>query len=336
MDFDALKEFLIRNGIIKNYNKDKAILSPILISYALLKSDSNMDNLIDKLLLDTYVDKVMEIWQPFPEDKRVYDLTSEKVKKAIPEIQKKPINIQQETLTPVNYVTVKKWFDDWNSKIIAKHKEFQKEFKTTSNPFFTASISDSYSTGEEFQKGAKTASSLETVWGNNIEDIFFYFNPNLITVKAGGFDYVLNGIAYDLKSGPQVMNGDQVKEANTKRQRIVSLYNNVTFNPLLSVKDFQVAIVYGRYEIANSFMKKEPGLIIYGKDTWRILSGDEANAFKFFLWQIKFKSETNTSWNKLEFCNAVNDFSMSFYGENKIPEQLLSLQEYQELEKKFV
>ena len=63
---------------------------------------------------------------------------------------------------------------------------------------------------------------------------------------------------------------------------------------------------------------KEGGIVI-GPDTWKELTGDEWNAFKFFIWQIRYGvEELNKKWSVADLQKAVKIFLKSFYGNEKL------------------
>ena len=63
---------------------------------------------------------------------------------------------------------------------------------------------------------------------------------------------------------------------------------------------------------------KEGGLVI-GPDTWKELTGDEWNAFKFFIWQIRYGvEELNKKWSAADLQKAVKIFLNSFYGDEEL------------------
>jgi hypothetical protein len=213
----------------------------------------------------------------------------------------------------------------------------EKEAIANSNPYLTISVKESYDRGIEFQIAAKLASSVETSWGCWIQKIIPMFNPSVVAVGAGGFDCVLHNTSYDIKSGPNVMNKDQVEEAKQKRATVRDLASLQQFKGLVAVNDFKVAISYGKKSIARMFMREPTGLIIFGAETWREITGDEWNAYQLFIWQLKHKIESHhDEWTKDGMTAAVEQFMNSFYDDPV--GQLLRAQksnEYLELQRQF-
>jgi hypothetical protein len=149
----------------------------------------------------------------------------------------------------------------------------------------------SFSDGKKFQMGAKLASSIETGWGNWIEEIIPLFNRSIYEVHSGNYDYVLKQIAYDVKSGPNSMNNAQVESAKRKRNVIRRLYTEKGFENIIYVRDFKIALCYGKKSIARMFMRDDTGLIGFAAESWRELTGDEWNACRLFLWQLRYSIE---------------------------------------------
>jgi hypothetical protein len=220
-----------------------------------------------------------------------------------------------------NHTVQKKLPGDLHSYLLSIHKKFlrsketmQRDWYNTANPFLTVMIENSYNAGVVFQQNAKTASSVETSWGSWVEDIFTFYNPNIKYIGAAGMDYVYNNIAYDVKSGPQVMNKDQVAQATTKRHRVKEMSEDTAFKGIIGVNEFKVAVVYGNKNIANNFMSSaEEGLIIYGKDTWDALTGNDLDAFDLFINSIKFMVSNGAEWVKKDLESAIVVYNKIFY-----------------------
>jgi hypothetical protein len=195
-------------------------------------------------------------------------------------------------------------YTNLHHKLIELEKSFQdtiekdqSSYTIKSNPYITVSIGSSLYEGQQFQINAKIASSIETKWGNWIESVIPLFNKNIVKVGAGGFDVILNDTAYDIKSGPNVMNKGQVFDALAKRDKIKQMSLSSEFEKIVKVKDFKVATAYGKKSSAELYMKSEnSGLILFGADSWKTLTGDEWNAYRLFIWQLQYLIQTK-KWN---------------------------------------
>ena len=109
-------------------------------------------------------------------------------------------------------------------------------------------------------------------------------------------------------------------EGVNKKIDLISKLQNKSFGKFIEVTSYKVGIIYGRWELRNSYMKKikEGGLVI-GPDTWKELTGDEWNAFKFFIWQIRYGvEELNKKWSAADLQKAVKIFLNSFYGDEEL------------------
>lgn len=161
------------------------------------------------------------------------------------------------------------------------------------------------------------------------------FNSNISIIGAAGYDCILNNTAYDIKSGPNVMNKDQVEIAKIKRETIQNLSREKRLQTLLNVNDFKVAIAYGKSSIADMFMLNNGDLIIFGVDCWKELTGDESNIFRLFLWQLKYQIlEKKGKWDKQIINECISQFIQTFY-DNEIDQKLdliVNMDEFRELE----
>ncbi len=228
-----------------------------------------------------------------------------------------------------NNTNLDQLISDLDGRFEEKKVSMANDWYETANPFITAFISNSWEEGKKFQINAKTSSSVETLWGSWIERVLEVLNPDLFYINAGGFDFIYEGVAYDVKSGPQVMNKDQVAEANLKQKAIQSASNNPILTNIFGLTDFKVAIAYGNRQNAWPFMAQAVNIIIYGSETWQILTKNEYNAFIVFLKCITLKQEKFFSWCKNDLFLACNNFNNVFYlGDKDKLNILLNLPEY--------
>jgi len=169
-----------------------------------------------------------------------------------------------------------------------------------------------------------------------IEEIIPLFNRSIYEVHAGNYDYVLKQIAYDVKSGPNSMNKAQVESAKRKRNVIRRLYTEKGFEDIIYVRDFKVALCYGKKSVARMFMKDDTGLITFAAESWRDLTGDEWNACRLFLWQLRYGIEVkNNPYDRSTIQAAISHFIEAFYEgvdfEGKL-QTILQLEEFRELD----
>ena len=141
------------------------------------------------------------------------------------------------------------------------------------------------------------------------------FNNNITPIGAGGLDYILGRTCYDIKSGPNVMNKDQIEEARRKRESIIRMSKYEYLSEFVYINNFKVATAYGKLSSAKMFMREETGLIMFGRETWKELTGDEWNSFRLFLWQLRFviENRVGNKWDRDSLNDAVLDFLKSFY-----------------------
>ena len=68
-------------------------------------------------------------------------------------------------------------------------------------------------------------------------------------------DIKLVSTLYDIKSGPNVLNLRDVDGVN-KKIDLISKLQNKSFGKFIEVTNYKVAIIYGNWELRNSYMKK--------------------------------------------------------------------------------
>lgn len=285
------------------------------ISFGVLSKSYDPKILLkDKALLDKYGDYIIEVWHPEPTKTTIHQ------KKLVAREQFNSLfskwcseRDQQESITTGN-----KGLEDCLATLSTSFEVSKREkggvWEQTANPFLTVMIEKSYKEGRVFQKGAKVASSVETKWGNWIESVFMHYNPDLLYIGAAGTDFILNNTAYDVKSGPNVMNKDQVSQATTKRHMVQEMSRDEELKRVVAVHDFKVAIAYGNADLAGAPMKSaEDGLIIYGADAWRELTDNEYNAFDLFLCSIEYMVKNGAEWDQSDLEDAVASFNSVFY-----------------------
>jgi hypothetical protein len=276
----------------------QTLKSPLLISIHLLKSWKYFHAVFKYRLLETYCNDVTDIWLPNPQQKDKEK--KENVKAILPKIlsliykeRKKIFKPAVRSFQLINYTNLKHKFIDLEKSFQNTMEKDQSQYTIKSNPFITVSIGRSLYEGQSFQISAKIASSIETKWGNWIESIIPLFNNNIVKVGAGGFDVILNDTAYDIKSGPNVMNKGQVYDALAKRDKIKQMSLSPEFAKIIKVTDFKVATAYGKVSSAELYMKSEnSGLILFGANSWKTLTGDEWNAYRLFMWQLQYLIQT--------------------------------------------
>jgi hypothetical protein len=293
--------------------------NPLKIAIGLLKSEAYVSEIIKKSLAEKYSKSVADVWMPLPkgDDVKKKEKVIENLPKILKLIHDNLDSLKSSGTDPVinaTYENLKPFFKDLHESIEDGRNRMQKDALNTSNPYLTVSIEVDLEEGKQFQTAAKIASSVETIWGNWIEVVVPQFNKNLFRVGAGGFDSILGDVAFDIKSGPKVMNKGLVEDAKAKRETISGLSKIDDFKDMVAVKDFRVAIVYGKEEDAD-MMKNSSGMIIFGAESWKTLTGDEWNAYKLFLWQIMYEIESGKKWSKEDLQNAVKLFVCSFYGD---------------------
>lgn len=285
------------------------------ISFGVISPSYNPKKLLqDEALLDKYRDYIIEVWHPEPTKTETHQ------KKLVAKEYFNALFSEwcSERGGQGHLVANGRGLEDCLTSLSTSFEVSKREkggvWEQTANPYLTVMVEKSYKEGQVFQKGAKIASSVETKWGNWVEGVFMQYNPNLLYIGAAGTDFILNNTAYDVKSGPNVMNLDQVKQATTKRHIIQEMGRDEDLKEVVAVRDFKVAIAYGNIDIAGSPMKNaEDGLIIYGADAWRELTGDEYNAFDLFLCSIEHMVKNGAEWDASDLEGAVASFNSVFY-----------------------
>lgn len=330
----TLKEKL--NG--NNVKLTKGLKTCLELGVNLLKTEESIVA-FENSWFDEFSQTVVDIWLPNPTDKEKKKKT--KTKNVLPKsfsIVKQEFDSifsdEKATKFKPTYEKSKSLFDEWRKSVLVTRKDFEKGAIAYANPYLTISVEETLTDGSNFQKYAKIASSLETKWGNWGEKGLELFNNNLIPVHAGRIDFRLGQTLYDVKSGPNVLNLRDVDGARLKQGKIRQLPNQKSFKNLIGVNDFSVGIVYGREGLATKpWMQNTNGLIIFGVDTWRTLTGDEWNAYRFFIWNLRYNvEELKQTWSSDNLTQAVKMFVDSFYGVNKsILEKALSDSEFKKI-----
>lgn len=139
---------------------------------------------------------------------------------------------------------------------------------TTGNPFLFRSLFLSFDEAKEFAAGGKLNSSLETKYGNLFEKLMSAFG-HCRGIYNGGIDVVVGQEAFDIKSGPNVMNKSQVDAFSLKRR----LIEKEGLLPGLS--SYKIALGYGKPEQLNSFMATIESEILTGRQAWKKITGIE-------------------------------------------------------------
>jgi hypothetical protein len=272
-------------------------------------------------MLDEFIETIVDIWKPEGDTKaeKSKKETIAKLKKILPLLQEniKKYVIVETKVHKAAYENAKPLFGEWQKYINKKLRE-DMDLKLA-NPFLTVSIANNLDDGISFQNSQKETRRAVTEWGGKFEGSFAIFSPKVKTFHAGRMDVKVGSTVYDIKSGPNVLNLRDVDGINKKISLIPELKNK-SFGKFIEVTNYKVGIIYGRWELRNSYMKKikEGGLVI-GPDTWEELTGDGWNAFKFFIWQIRYGvEELNKKWSVTDLQRAVKIFLKSFYGNEKL------------------
>ena len=334
MDTEKVKKLLKDNKI----ESSAGLVNCIKIAIEFLKKPENVLELKKMNSLDEYCSDVIKLWAPAPTQKQMKCV--KKVTKELPR-SLEIISKNVKSLKIVSSKPAKKYdefeglFSEWKTTCDTAQKESKNKLQFA-NPFVTVSVKDNYDDGLKFQDNAKFGSSIEGSWGTWIEKVFRKFNPKIITIGAGRMDVAINSSCFDIKSGPRVYNAGQVDEAKAKRKRIENMAKNSKYGKFVKIKKFQITVVYGQETLADA-MKDQGDLILFGKDSWGELTGDEWNAFRFFMWQIKFsKKSISSSWKKEQIMPAVNEFVNSFYdGDSDILKKIKKDPDYLEIVKSF-
>jgi hypothetical protein len=146
--------------------------------------------------------------------------------------------------------------------------DIAQEAITTGNPFLFRSLFLSFPEAKEFAIGGKLNSSLETKYGLLFEDLMVEFE-NCRSIFDGGVDVVVGREAFDVKSGPAVMNKSMVN-AFAARQKLIQEQRL-----LPDISTYKIALGYGRREKLNSFMKEIDTEILTGRQAWKKITGVE-------------------------------------------------------------
>ena len=136
----------------------------------------------------------------------------------------------------------------------------------TGNPFLFRSLFLDFDEAKEFAVGGKLNSSLETKYGNLFEKLMVSFNY-CQEIYDGGVDVLVGDRAYDIKSGPNVMNKSMVDAFSAKQVLIQDE------KILPKIKSYQIALGYGRRENLNSFMAKIDSEILVAREAWEKITG---------------------------------------------------------------
>lgn len=151
-----------------------------------------------------------------------------------------------------------------------KVPEYTSKAMKTVNPFLVRPLFRCRSSAMVYAVGGKIASSLETIWGEALEDLFLAMSAKARGVRNGGIDAVVDRDAYDIKSGPAVMNNDQVNVLQIKR----GLIQEERRVPTLDT--FRVALAYGRSDQVFGTMASQMrlGAILPARESWHTITGD--------------------------------------------------------------
>lgn len=139
---------------------------------------------------------------------------------------------------------------------------------STGNPFLFKSLFLSFTEAKEFAVGGKLNSSLETKYGNLFESLMYEFG-NCRGIYDGGVDVAVNSEAFDIKSGPNVMNKGMIDAFSAKQ----SLIQDAKLLP--DIATYKVALGYGQRDQFNSFMAKIDAEILDGREAWLRITGVE-------------------------------------------------------------
>lgn len=272
-------------------------------------------------MTEEFIESIVDIWKPEGDKKEEKSKkeTIAKLKKILPLLQEniKKYVVVEPKVHKAEYENSKPLFEEWQKYI---DEELRKNMDLTlANPFLTVSIANNLDDGISFQNSQKETRRAVTVWGGKFEGAFAVFSPKVKAFNAGRMDVKVGSTVYDIKSGPNVLNLRDVDGINKKISLIPELKNK-SFGEFIGVTNYKVGIIYGRWELRNTYMKKiKEGGIVIGPDTWKELTGDEWNAFKFFIWQIRYGvEELNKKWSVADLQKAVKIFLKSFYGNEKL------------------
>ena len=308
-----------KEKIVKR-NISKGTLNCLEMGMAFLKNEKDIKKFTPEMLAD-FIEAIVDIWKPEGGTKAEKDKkeTIAELEKILPLLQE---NIKKyvKTETKVHkatYENAKPLFEEWQKYINEKLRK-NMDLKLA-NPFLTVSIANNLDDGIAFQNSQKETRRAVTEWGGKFEGSFAIFNPKVKTFHAGRMDVKVGSTVYDIKSGPNVLNFRDVDGINKKISLIPELKNK-SFGEFIEVTSYKVAIIYGRWGLRNDYMKKikDDGIVI-GPDTWKKLALDDWNAFRFFMWQIRYGiEELDKKWSYADLQKAVEIFLKSFYGNEKL------------------
>ena len=280
-----------KEKIVKR-NISKGTLNCLEMGMAFLKNEKDIKKFTPEMLAD-FIEAIVDIWKPeggtkAEKDKKETIVELEKILPLLQENIKKYVKAETK-VHKATYENAKPLFEEWQKYINEKLHE-NMDLKLA-NPFLTVSIANTLGEGISFQNSQKETRRAVTEWGGQFEGAFAIFNPKVSTFHAGRMDIKLVSTLYDIKSGPNVLNLRDVDGINKKIDLIPKL-KGMSFGEYIQVTGYKVGIIYGRWGLRNSYMKKiKDGGIIIGLNTWKELTGDDWNAFRFFMWQIRYGIE---------------------------------------------
>ena len=310
-----------KGKIVKRNRSEKdGTLNCLEMGMAFLRNEKDIKKFTPKMLTD-FIKAIVDIWKPeggtkAEQDKKETTVDLEKMLPLLQENIKKYVKAETK-VQKATYKDAKPLFEEWQKYIEEKLRK-DMDLKLA-NPFLTVSIANSLDDGIAFQKYQKETRRAVTEWGGRFEGSFAIFNSKVKTFHAGRMDVKVSSTVYDIKSGPNVLNFRDVDGINKKIDLIPKLKNK-SFGKFIEVTSYKVAIIYGRWGLRNSYMKKiKDGGIIIGSYTWKELALDEWNAFRFFTWQIRYGiEELKKKWSFDDLQKAVKIFLNSFYGNEKL------------------
>lgn len=165
-----------------------------------------------------------------------------------------------------NYLSIALFFLEEVIKMKESIPKLANEAIITGNPFLFRSLFSDFEEAKEFAVGGKLNSSLETKYGNLFEKLMVSFNY-CQEIYDGGVDVLVGEHAYDIKSGPNVMNKSMVDAFSAKQVLIQDK------KILPKIKYYQIALGYGRRENLNSFMAKIDSEILTAREAWGKITG---------------------------------------------------------------
>ncbi|MBL76977.1 MAG: hypothetical protein CL763_08660 [Chloroflexi bacterium] len=291
-----------------------------------LKNERDISKFTPKML-NEFIETIVDIWKPEGNNEAIQ--RKKKAKKELKEIlekfKKNPdkyiVNVPQRT-EKITYENSKWIFEEWEKNIQEKINNYSLDL---ANPFMMASVEKSFAEGKIFAIKQIQTRIAVTYWGGIFEKCFSIFTTNVESFNAGRMDIKVKKILFDIKSGPNVLNQRDVDGIN-KKIELISGLKKKSFGKFIEVEEYKVGIIYGRWKLRNSFMKKIIGAgnneqyskksgIVIGTDLWKLVTDNEWNAFKFFIWQIRYGvQELKKKWTLKDLNDAVDIFLDSFYG----------------------